>query len=126
MAAPSPAPKVAAACAQLHDALPSRLDGRAATPVSPKSTLTAAWGDPAVVLRCGVTKPRALRPTSELITVDNVSWFFHETKDSYVFTTYARVAYLEVSVPTSVPRDQATAPLADLAGPVTDSLPTLQ
>jgi hypothetical protein len=121
---PSPARQVAVFCDRLHAALPGRLDGRTATPVSPKSSLTAAWGDPPVVLRCGVARPRSLRPTSELIKINNVSWFLHETGDAYVFTTYGRVAFVEVRVPTSVPREQATAPLVDLARPVVTSVPT--
>ena len=125
MATPSPAHPVAVVCARLTAALPTRLDGRAATPVSPTSPLTAAWGHPAVVLRCGVAKPPGLRATSQLITVNNVSWFFHETDAAYVFTTYGRIAYVELSVPKSVPRDRATAPLVDLARPVTESVPAL-
>ena len=123
MSTPSPARQVAAVCATLHDALPAGLDGRAATPVSPDSMLTAAWGHPAVVLRCGVGKPRTLRPTSETIEINGVRWFLHETHAAYVFTTYGRVAFVEVSVPESVPREQATAPLVDLARPVIDSVP---
>jgi Protein of unknown function (DUF3515) len=124
VAAPSPARQVAVFCDRLHDALPKGLDGRPRAPVSPKSPLTAAWGDPAVVLRCGVAKPRALRPTSDLIKINGVSWFLDESHDVYVFTTYDRVAYVEVRVPTSVPREQATAPLVDLARPVITSVPS--
>jgi hypothetical protein len=123
VAPPSPARQVATICGALHDALPARLDGRPKTPVSPKSPLTAAWGDPAVVLRCGVGKPRTLRPTSETIEINGVRWFLHETQDAYVFTTYGREAFVEVRIPMSVPREQATAPLVDLARPVTDSVP---
>ena len=123
---PSPARQAAIVCAALHDALPPRLDGRPASPVSPKSALTAAWGDPAVVLRCGVGKPAALRPTSETIEINGVRWFLHETTDAYVFTTYGRVAFVEVRIPKSVPRQQATAPLVDLARPVLDSVPVTQ
>jgi hypothetical protein len=120
---PSPARQVATLCGALHDALPSRLDGRPATPVSPKSRLTAAWGDPAVVLRCGVGKPRTLVLTSETIEINGVRWFLHETRDAYVFTTYGREAFVEARIPMSVPREQATAPLVDLARPVSDSVP---
>ena len=91
--------------------------------MSPNSALTAAWGDPAVVLRCGVGKPATLRPTSETIEINGVRWFFHETQDAYVFTTYGRVAFVEVRIPKSVPREQATAPLVDLARPVLNSVP---
>jgi hypothetical protein len=123
VATPSPERQVAVVCATLHDALPERLDGRVVMLVSPVSTLTAAWGDPPVVLRCGVAKPRTLRPSSELIEINGVRWFLQETKGAYVFTTYGRVAFVEVSVPKSVPREQATAPLVDLAHPVSDSVP---
>lgn len=123
MPTPSPARKVAVFCGRLHDVLPPTLDGRPKIPASPASELTAAWGDPAVVLRCGVGKPRTLRPTSETIEINGVRWFLHETNDAYVFTTYGRVAFVELRVPTSVPREQATAPLVDLARPVIDSVP---
>jgi Protein of unknown function (DUF3515) len=113
-------------CSRLHDAVPPTVDGRSKVPASPASELTAAWGDPAVVLRCGVAKPSSLRPTSELIEVNSVRWFLHETHDAYVFTTYGRVAFVEVSVPKSVPREKATAPLVDLARPVITSVPTTQ
>jgi hypothetical protein len=126
VATPSPARKVVAFCSRLHDAVPPTVDGRSKVPASPASELTAAWGDPAVVLRCGVAKPSSLRPTSELIEVNSVRWFLHETHDAYVFTTYGRVAFVEVSVPKSVPREKATAPLVDLARPVITSVPTTQ
>jgi hypothetical protein len=126
VAVPSPARQVAVFCARLHDALPARLDGRGATAVSPTSSLTAAWGDPAVVLRCGVARPRSLRPTSDVIKINGVLWFLKETHDAYVFTTYGRVAFVELRVPKSVPREQATAPLVDLARPVITSVPTTE
>jgi hypothetical protein len=126
VATPSPARQATVACSHLHGALPRLLDGRLTSAVTPKSALTAAWGDPAVVLRCGVGKPRSLRLTSELIEINSVRWFLHETHDSYVFTTYGRVAFVEVRVPKSVPRERATAPLVDLARPVITSVPTTQ
>jgi hypothetical protein len=124
VAAPSPAARVAAFCGRLHDALPARLDGRPTARRSPKSALTAAWGDPAVVLRCGVRQPQTLRATSELIEINGVRWFLQETADNYVFTSYGRMAFVEVRVPKSVPRERATAPLVDLARPVVASVPT--
>jgi hypothetical protein len=104
--------------------LPSRVDGRRRVDVTPQSPRTAAWGDPAVVLRCGVGKPAKLTRSSELIDVDDVSWFLDETDDAFVFTTVDRVANIEVSVPSSVPREDATSPLVDLARPVSESVPT--
>ena len=75
------------------------------------------------MLRCGVARPRSLRPTSELIEINSVRWFLQETHGAYVFTTYGRVAFVEVRVPTSVPRERATAPLVDLARPLIASVP---
>jgi hypothetical protein len=80
--------------------------------------LTAAWGDPAVVLQCGVPKPPGLRPTSELVEVDGVSWFLDESRRGYVFTTVDWLVHVSVSVPKSVPRAEVTGVLVDLAGPV--------
>jgi hypothetical protein len=104
--------------------LPSRVDGRRREKVTPSSPLTAGWGDQPVVLRCGVPKPAKLTSTAELIDVDKVSWFLDETDDAYVFTTFGRVANVEVSVPSSVQREDATSPLVDLARPVIESVPT--
>jgi uncharacterized protein DUF3515 len=121
---PTPPSQAAPVCRTLRDALPQRLDGRPSVPVSPRSRYTAGWGAPPVVLRCGVGKPAGLRSTSEVIEVDGVEWFLVETDPAYVFTTVGRVAYVEARVPSSVAREDATAPLVDLARPVIESVPT--
>jgi hypothetical protein len=41
-------------CAHLDAVLPSRVDDRRMVKTVPPSPNAAAWGDPAVVLRCGV------------------------------------------------------------------------
>jgi hypothetical protein len=110
-------------CEKLHDALPEDLDGRDRRDTSPESAQTAAWGDPAVVLRCGVGRPAGLTPTSQVLEVDGVDWFLVERPDAFVFTTTGRRAYVEVRVPGSTPREQATAPLVDLAEAVRTTLP---
>ena len=111
-------------CARLHDALPSDVDGRDERDVTPASTRTAAWGSPAVVLRCGVARPGGLTATSEVVEVDGVSWFLDERPTAYVFTTVGRGTYVQVRVPSSVPRTDATSPLVGLAPAVTASWPT--
>ena len=89
---------------------------RATTPASP---LTAAWGDPAAVLRCGVPRPAGLSPTSDVIEVEGVAWFLVESAKGYTFTTVGRTANVELTVPAQVDRSEATAPLVDLAAAVT-------
>lgn len=102
--------------------LPATVDGRKRRATDPASVRVAAWGDPAVVLRCGVPRPRQLAPTSEVVEVNGVAWFL-EPGSAYVFTTVGRVANVEVRVPSSVERSAATAPLVDLARAVSRNDP---
>lgn len=111
---PSPAAAAAAACRDLHRALPARVEGQAGRATSPRSDLTAAWGNPAIVLRCGVGRPSALEPTSQLVSVDGVDWFPEQLSDGYRFTSYGRVADVEVRVPGRYAPE--VNPLVDLAG----------
>ena len=97
--------------------LPAELDGRGRRDTDPTSPRTAAWGDPAVVLRCGVSRPAGLSG-SEVVEVDGVGWVLAERGRAYVFTTSDLMTYVQVSVPRSTPREAATAPLVDLAAPV--------
>ena len=111
------------ACADLDLALPEQVNGQDRRRTTPESNRTEAWGTPAVVLRCGVDRPAGLTPSSEVIEVNGVGWFFEEQPDAYVFTTVGRDTYVEVQIPLGIPRDQATGPLVDLAGPVERTVP---
>jgi hypothetical protein len=86
-------------CGAVHDALPDAVVGQQQRETTPNSTSTAAWGDPAITLRCGVDRPSAMQATSSLISVDGVAWLSEKLTHGYVFTTYGRVAYVEVTVP---------------------------
>ncbi|HET9945993.1 MAG TPA: DUF3515 family protein [Actinomycetes bacterium] len=109
-------------CARLADALPGELDGRERRATEPASHRTAAWGDPPVVLRCGVPRPPGLTG-SEVVVVDGVGWVLSERPAAYVFTTSDLATYVQVRVPRSTPRTAATAPLVDLAEPIETSVP---
>lgn len=77
-----------------------------------------------MVLRCGVSRPAALTPTSMLITVDGVDWFVEQpaqSSDPVRFTATGRRAYVEVLV--AGPRSSAVNPLVDLATIVTRTDP---
>jgi hypothetical protein len=111
-----------AGCERLHHALPDSLDAGDRRDTEPVSARTAAWGSPPVVLRCGVPRPDGLAADSELIEVNGVSWYLAEPTPPYVFTVVDRDTFVQVRVPRSVPRDQATAPLVDLAGAVQETL----
>lgn len=76
-----------------------------------------------MVLRCGVARPAGLTATSQVLEVDEVEWFLTERPGAYVFTTVGRRTYVELRVPLSTPRDQATAPLVDLAPAIRSAVP---
>ncbi len=124
--APSQA-SVETACAALHAALPKQLAGGDQRATDPSSPLTAAWGDPAITLRCGTGRPPQLEPTSDLITVSGpagsatVDWLPIELTNGYRFVSDGRLAYVEVDVP------KAYAPevnvLVPLSIPVSSTIP---
>jgi len=87
------------ACAQLTAELPDRVVDQSSRSTTPDSPLTAAWGDPAILLRCGVPRPAALTATSQLVSVNDVDWFAEELTAGYVFTTVGRSPSVEVTVP---------------------------
>lgn len=75
-----------------------------------------AWGDPAVVLRCGVEMPEAFEPTSQCADIDDVDWFSETTADGYAFTTVGRRVNITVDVPAV--HDPPADVLVDLASTI--------
>jgi hypothetical protein len=94
---PGPDPAAARLCAGLR--LPQKLHGQARRATRPESPLVTAWGSPAIALRCGVGRPAALLPTSQLVTVSGIAWFAEPTDRPVTFTAVGRQAYVEVTVP---------------------------
>jgi hypothetical protein len=64
--------------------------------VSPDDGTTAAWGDPAIVLRCGVAPGSAL---DDLYEFDGVQWAMHDTGSTRTWTTRGRAVNVQVVVP---------------------------
>jgi uncharacterized protein DUF3515 len=92
-------------CADVISALPLRLaslDLRRTTSNPPSSSIVA-WGDPPVVLRCGVARPGDLGPSlsAELFEVNSVLLLPHKTSSATTFTVIDRSVYLDVTVPSS-------------------------
>jgi len=119
--APSPQGATASACQVLVPLLPRAVAGQESRPVLPPSQYAAAWGDPAIVLRCGVEEPDGLEPTSQLFTIDGIDWFPATGADATTFTTIGRVANVEVVVPRSITPEAAA--LTDLAAGIKRSIP---
>lgn len=105
-AAPPSNAAAEAPCAQVISALPVNLGPLAPRVVhtTPDSPYVVAWGDPPVVLRCGVSRPAQLVPNSsaDVFNVGGVYWLPVQQKDATVFTTIDRAVYVEVSIPKRV------------------------
>ena len=110
-------------CGDLTDALPKEVVGQERRDVSPPDAPAVAWGDPAIVLTCGVARPTALRRTSYCLTVDSIGWLATQdgrevdmtapVEGALTFTTIERSVYVQVRVPAAyVP---AVDPLVDVA-----------
>lgn len=95
-------------CAKVISALPLQLDGKdlRRTSSNPPSASIVAWGDPAIVLRCGVSRPPNLNPSlaAELFQVNGVLVLPHKTSSATVFTVLDRSVYVDVTVPSSYPQ----------------------
>jgi Protein of unknown function (DUF3515) len=118
---PRPPAAIARLCQNLRGRLPQRVHGRAHRATTPKSPLVTAWGSPAIVVRCGMPRPAALRPTSQLVVVNGVSWLPVPPDRPVTFTALGRQAYVEVTVPAAYqpPGDV----LIELAGPIKAAIP---
>lgn len=118
--APTSAGAGAALCKDLLDALPASVGELTQRPV-PGNSVAAGWGDPPVVLVCGVPKPEGLVATSELSGVNNVSWLVKNAIDtsSYgipgentVWTAVDRKVYVTVAIPNSQDNPSVMSPLS--------------
>jgi hypothetical protein len=70
--------------------------------VEPASPLTHAWGDPPIVLRCGVPVPAGYSEASvQTADVDGVQWFQQVSPTIVRWTAVRHGANIELSVPTS-------------------------
>ena len=122
--APSPTGEAAQECAQLWAALPTTLEGQGRRATEPDGvTTTAAWGDPPIVLRCGVGRPEGMDPTSEAVEIDGVSWFPQQLTAGYRFTTTGLGTRVEVTVPAAYAPE--TGPLVDLSPVIAASMPSV-
>jgi hypothetical protein len=120
VAAP-PAPSAAGqrSCRELISALPTTLGDRPARPVDSPSPYVVAWGDPPVVLRCGVARPAAFIATADTLVISGVTWFAERRGASTSWTVVDRPVYVEVVAPA----DDASDPPARLATAVGRALP---
>lgn len=85
-----------AVCRAVSAAWPAEAGGNERREVSDAGA-GAAYGDPAIIARCGVP---ALAPTTEdCIEVDGMGWVAQPLSDGTRFTTFGRDPAIEVLVP---------------------------
>ncbi|MGW1912537.1 DUF3515 domain-containing protein [Streptomyces sp. NPDC002076] len=134
VAVPSPDAKTAPACRNLHRVLPQKLDGRSRNDPEPRSAYTAGWGNPAIILRCGVVRPPKMidpkvaeggDPDAIAGGVNGVDWLMEKQGDgTWRFTTAGRVAYVQITLPKGMSaQEEGTAVLTDIAAAVKKAIP---
>jgi hypothetical protein len=114
---PSSAPAAQDVCRRLVGALPNKVDDLPRRHISPEQGTTAAWGNPPVVLRCGVGKPAGLTPTSVLAGVNGIYWFIDDQPDVRIWTTVGRRVNVEMRIPSK--HDPPQGPVVDIAAAIT-------
>ena len=118
-AAPPQAAAQAAACNKVLEQLPVQLGALQPRVVHthPDTPYVVAWGDPAVVLTCGVDRPKDLTPGSatEFVTAGPETGPFYDVTSSggsNLFTTVDRAAYIAVEVPSKYQGADVMPPLS--------------
>ena len=93
-----------AVCQRVLNALPGKLGGQDRRHTQPAEAYGGAWGDPPMVLQCGVDLPAGLTRTSHCAVVNGIGWFVpaDEENDSSSDVELTAVGYeplLQLSVP---------------------------
>lgn len=93
------------ACTAAGAVWPAEVAGQGVRETTARHVAVGAWGDPAIIARCGV--PPLGPTTDQCITVDGIDWVATELSDGVRLTTFGRAPAIEVLVPS----DYSPAPL---------------
>jgi hypothetical protein len=99
----TPPASAAKACAALADGVPKTLLKEPSREVSPADA-GAAWGDPAVVLSCGVDMPKEFTPGASCEEINGVGWYvptdqFADERLDLTIYTIGRSPVVRVEIP---------------------------
>ncbi|MDQ6686638.1 MAG: DUF3515 domain-containing protein [Actinomycetota bacterium] len=94
------------ACVRLVAALPAKVSDQPRRPANDSSGTTAAWGDPAITLRCGVGRPSGFTATSPCQSTDGIDWYvpisaIEDQSADVELTTVGRFPAVAVHLPAS-------------------------
>lgn len=85
-------------CTKVSMKWPKTVSNQKARRVTVQSDTVAAWGDPAIIARCGVKSPG---PSTLCIDAGGVGWVMTSLSDGKEFVTFGRTPALEVLVPSA-------------------------
>ena len=108
------------ACGTLLAGLPDQLSGRATRILTDPQPGVHAWGDPAIVLRCGINTPAELDCSAALVQIGAVQWLL--LQDAGGPATYL-AADRHVRVAVTIPDGMGVGPMPELSAVVADALP---
>lgn len=91
------APEPSAACESFLSAAPIRLLGELQRETTPRDAAAIAWGDPPIVLVCGIDHDAP--PDAQVITIEGIDWVAQESDAGTVFTTLSQAPTIQVRVP---------------------------
>jgi hypothetical protein len=117
---PPVTPEADASCPAVMAVLPLDLQGEPSRQVQSDSPFAYAWGEPPVVLVCGVDRPAGFTVGVSAIQINGVQWYVDASDpDTTVWTTVDRPVYVQVTLPASVD----SAPVTALSTPIAQALP---
>jgi len=124
--APTLAGTAAQVCRSLVRTLPDSVADQPRRKVDDHGGYAAAWGDPAIVLRCGVPTPKGFDAFATCQVANGVGWYIPESQIQgrpvdVLMTTVGRRVNVEVALPSQY-FPPATA-MVDLAAAVRRTVP---
>jgi hypothetical protein len=117
---PPATPEADASCPALMGTLPLELAGEPSRRVDSDTPYAYAWGDPAIVLICGVDRPAGFVVGVSAIQINGVQWYVDTSDpDATVWTTVDRPVYVQITLPPEVD----SAPVTALTPQIAAALP---
>lgn len=105
-------------CTKVISSLPGELLSQGRRPITDSSisSLVAAWGDPVIVVKCGITVPVDAQLAPDIVTVNNIDWRYEELSNGTRFFSDSLTTVIEIDVPKKYVNP--TDVLVDLADPL--------
>lgn len=120
---PPVTPEADASCPAFMTELPLELAGEPSRRVQSDTPYAYAWGDPPIVLVCGVDRPAGWVVGVSAIQINGVQWYVDTSDpDTTVWTTVDRPVHVEVTLPADVD----SAPVTALTGRIAATLPAVE